>query len=51
MAGRGTDIQLGGNLDMQIKKIEAEDEKKLSEKKNNQIKEDIENAKKIVIEA
>ena len=51
MAGRGTDIQLGGNLDMQIKKIEAEDEKKLSEKKTNQIKEDIENAKKIIIEA
>ena len=51
MAGRGTDIQLGGNLDMQIKKIEAEDEKKISEKKNNQIKKDIEDAKKIVIEA
>ena len=51
MAGRGTDIQLGGNFDMQIKKIEIEDKKKLNEKSINKIKEEIENAKKTVIEA
>ena len=51
MAGRGTDIQLGGNFDMQIKKIEIEDKKKLNEKSVNKIKEEIENAKKTVIEA
>ena len=51
MAGRGTDIQLGGNLDMQIKKLEIENAKKLDQKKNNQIKKEIEDAKKIVIEA
>ena len=34
MAGRGTDIQLGGNLDMQIKELEKENvEKKLINKK------------------
>ena len=51
MAGRGTDIQLGGNFDMQVKKIEIEDKKKLNEKSINKIKEEIENAKKTVIEA
>ncbi len=51
MAGRGTDIQLGGNLDMQIKKIEIEDQKKLNEKDVNKIKKEIEDAKKIVIGA
>ena len=30
MAGRGTDIQLGGNLEMQIKKLEIENAKKFS---------------------
>ena len=51
MAGRGTDIQLGGNLDMQIKKLEIEDQKKLNEKDVNKIKKEIEDAKKIVIGA
>ena len=51
MAGRGTDIQLGGNFDMQIKKLEIENKKKLDQKKINQIKKDIEDAKKIVINA
>ena len=49
MAGRGTDIQLGGNFDMQIKKIETEDKKKLNEKDINKIKKKIEDEKKIVI--
>ena len=35
MAGRGTDIQLGGNLDMQIKKLEIENKKKLDKKSCN----------------
>ena len=51
MAGRGTDIQLGGNFDMQIKRIEIENKKKLDQKKINQIKKDIEDAKKVVINA
>ena len=51
MAGRGTDIQLGGNFDMQIKKIEIEDKKKLNEKDINKIKKKIEDEKKTVIEA
>ena len=51
MAGRGTDIQLGGNLDMQIKKLEIEDKKKLNKKDINKIKKEIEDAKKIVINA
>ena len=42
MAGRGTDIQLGGNFDMQIKKLENENNKKLDKKKINQIKKEIE---------
>jgi len=50
MAGRGTDIQLGGNLDMQIMKIEKENNgKKLSEKKINTLKNEIKNAKEQVI--
>jgi len=51
MAGRGTDIQLGGNFDMQIKRLEIENKKKLDQKKINQIKKDIEDAKKVVINA
>ena len=51
MAGRGTDIQLGGNFDMQIKKIEIENKKKLNEKDINKIKKKIEDEKKTVIEA
>ena len=51
MAGRGTDIQLGGNFDMQIKKLENENNKKLDKKKINQIKKEIEEAKKTVIKA
>ena len=51
MAGRGTDIQLGGNFDMQIKKLENENNKKLDKKKINQIKKEIEDAKKTVINA
>ena len=51
MAGRGTDIQLGGNFDMQIKRIEIEDKKKLNEKDINKIKKKIEDEKKTVIEA
>ena len=45
MAGRGTDIQLGGNLDMQIKELKIENE----EKKKNLLKKKIENSKKTVI--
>ena len=45
MAGRGTDIQLGGNLDMQIKELKIENE----EKKKNLLKKEIENSKKTVI--
>ena len=51
MAGRGIDIQLGGNFDMQIKKLENENNKKLDKKKINQIKKEIEEAKKTVIKA
>ena len=51
MAGRGTDIQLGGNLDMQIKKLEIENKKKLDKKKINQIENEIKAAKKVVINA
>ena len=50
MAGRGTDIQLGGNLDMQIKELEENDTtKKILDKKTNTLKKEIENAKKLVI--
>ena len=52
MAGRGTDIQLGGNLDMQIKELEKENvEKKLINKKINLLKKEIEDAKKVIIKA
>ena len=51
MAGRGTDIQLGGNFDMQIKKIEIEDKKKLNKKDIDKIRKEIEDAKKTVINA
>ncbi|PPR34785.1 MAG: Protein translocase subunit SecA [Alphaproteobacteria bacterium MarineAlpha6_Bin3] len=51
MAGRGTDIQLGGNFDMQIQKLELESNKKLNTKKINEIKKNIEDAKKTVISA
>tara|TARA_B100000029_G_scaffold84722_2_gene75381 strand:+ start:4655 stop:7279 length:2625 start_codon:yes stop_codon:yes gene_type:complete len=49
MAGRGTDIQLGGNLDMQIKKIETENKKKITEKMNLKLQNEINDARKIVI--
>tara|TARA_Y100000590_G_scaffold258201_1_gene289886 strand:+ start:212 stop:2944 length:2733 start_codon:yes stop_codon:yes gene_type:complete len=51
MAGRGTDIQLGGNLEMQIEKISSENKKELTEKQINKIKEEIEKAKEVVIKA
>ncbi len=49
MAGRGTDIQLGGNLDMQIKKIEAENKKKINDKQKTKLEKEIDDARKIVI--
>ena len=52
MAGRGTDIQLGGNLDMRIAQeaAEIEDERE-REKKIEEIKADIEEKKRQVIDA
>ena len=52
MAGRGTDIQLGGNLEMRLWK-EAEDieDEAKREKKIEQIKADIAAKKKIVLDA
>ncbi len=52
MAGRGTDIQLGGNLDMRIaEEIPAEVEGEEREKKIAEIKADIEAKKKTALEA
>ncbi len=52
MAGRGTDIQLGGNLDMRIKQ-EADDIEDESEraKKIEQIKQEIAAAREVVLDA
>ncbi|SNZ20793.1 preprotein translocase subunit SecA [Cohaesibacter gelatinilyticus] len=52
MAGRGTDIQLGGNLDMRIaEEIPAEIEGEEREKKIDEIKADIETKKQKALEA
>ncbi|MEQ8195240.1 MAG: SEC-C metal-binding domain-containing protein, partial [Rhodospirillales bacterium] len=52
MAGRGTDIQLGGNLDMRIAQEAPEDmPADQREKKIAEIKADIEAKRKIVLEA
>lgn len=52
MAGRGTDIQLGGNLEMRLEKELAEiTDEELRKKKTAEIKADIEAKKKIAIEA
>ncbi len=48
MAGRGTDIQLGGNLDMQL---DALPESKDKEKKKKEIADNIKKNKEIVIKA
>ena len=52
MAGRGTDIQLGGNLDMRIKQ-EADDieDEGARAKKIEQIKQEIEAAREVVLDA
>lgn len=52
MAGRGTDIQLGGNLDMRVERELAEmAEGKARDKKAAEIKEEIAAAKKIALAA
>ena len=51
MAGRGTDIQLGGNLDMRIKREVEGDDPEIREQRIAQIKAEIADAKKIVIDA
>ncbi|MEQ9518905.1 MAG: preprotein translocase subunit SecA [Parvibaculum sp.] len=52
MAGRGTDIQLGGNLDMRIAdEIEEGLDEKAHEKKLNEIKADIAAKKKLALDA
>ncbi|MCG8512285.1 MAG: SEC-C domain-containing protein, partial [Rhodospirillales bacterium] len=52
MAGRGTDIQLGGNLDMRIREEVGESvDDKIREQKIAQIKAEIDDAKKVVIDA
>ena len=52
MAGRGTDIQLGGNYDMRVKQeLDGVTDEKEIEEKQKQIKEDIEKKKKIALEA
>jgi preprotein translocase subunit SecA len=51
MAGRGTDIQLGGNLDMRIGEEVKESDGSNRDKHIEEIKADIEEKRKIVIEA
>ncbi len=52
MAGRGTDIQLGGNPDMRIKQeVGQEDDGATREAKNKTIKAEVAAAKKVVIDA
>ena len=52
MAGRGTDIQLGGNLDMRVaEEVPAELEGDAREKKIDEIKADIEAKKQIALDA
>ncbi len=52
MAGRGTDIQLGGNVDMRIKQeAEVIEDAAKRAKKTEQIKAEVEAAKQVVIEA
>ena len=52
MAGRGTDIQLGGNLEMrQWKELEGIEDEAKRARKNEQIKVDIEKKRAVVLEA
>ncbi|MFV0626374.1 MAG: preprotein translocase subunit SecA [Alphaproteobacteria bacterium] len=52
MAGRGTDIQLGGNFDMRVKELLKGDETELQiTKVKDEVKHEIEEGKKKVIEA
>jgi preprotein translocase subunit SecA len=52
MAGRGTDIQLGGNLEMRLwKELEGIEDEAKRAKKTEQIKADIEKKKAVVLEA
>jgi preprotein translocase subunit SecA len=51
MAGRGTDIQLGGNLDMRISEEVAETKSPDRDKHIEEIQADIKEKRKIVIEA
>jgi preprotein translocase subunit SecA len=52
MAGRGTDIQLGGNPDMRIKQeISEDDDEATRKKKIKAIKAEVAAAKKVVIDA
>ena len=49
MAGRGTDIQLGGNLDMRLGR--AEEKKPLTDAMRNKIASDVAAAKKVALDA
>ncbi len=52
MAGRGTDIQLGGNLELRLwKELEGIEDELKRAKKTEQIKADIEKKKAVVLEA
>jgi preprotein translocase subunit SecA len=52
LAGRGTDIQLGGNLEMRLwKELEGIEDEAKRAKKTEQIKADIEKKKAVVLEA
>lgn len=52
MAGRGTDIQLGGNLDMRLAEEIPEDaDDKTREKLTYKIKDEVESAKRIALDA
>ena len=52
MAGRGTDIQLGGNLEKRIKEAtDKSPDTSLSKEVENKIKKDVHDAKKLVIDS
>ncbi len=51
MAGRGTDIQLGGNADYRITQDEMAKDRELSEEEKDVIRKDVEEKKRIALEA
>ena len=52
MAGRGTDIQLGGNVDMRIKQeLEGIEDEREQEQKAQQIRDEVEESRGVVLKA